>query len=114
MVQWRYIISTLDNRGSVQQGVAFKQVIHRQVSTAKMADQMKGIEYLKSPPYTDHNRIGVYDRNLGSFMTISLILTHPETLKVGVANGPVMDWSRYEIMYGGHYNDAPQDDPKDY
>ena len=47
-------------------------------------------------------------------MTTNLMLTHPETFKVGVAGGPVMDWSRYEIMYGERYNDAPQDNPEGY
>ncbi|EEK16748.1 peptidase, S9A/B/C family, catalytic domain protein [Porphyromonas uenonis 60-3] len=114
MAQQGYIIFTLDNRGSAQRGAAFEQVIHRQVGTAEMADQMKGVEYLKSLPYVDRNRIGVYGWSFGGFMTTNLILTHPETFKVGVAGGPVMDWSRYEIMYGERYNDAPQDNPEGY
>lgn len=114
MAQQGYIIFTLDNRGSAQRGAAFEQVIHRQVGTAEMADQMKGVEYLKSLPYVDRNRIGVYGWSFGGFMTTNLMLTHPETFKVGVAGGPVMDWSRYEIMYGERYNDAPQDNPDGY
>ena len=114
MAQQGYIIFTLDNRGSAQRGAAFEQVIHRQVGTAEMADQMKGVEYLKSLPYVDQNRIGVYGWSFGGFMTTNLMLTHPETFKVGVAGGPVMDWSRYEIMYGERYNDAPQDNPEGY
>ena len=114
MAQQGYIIFTLDNRGSAQRGAAFEQVIHRQVGTAEMADQMKGVEYLKSLPYVDQKRIGVYGWSFGGFMTTNLMLTHPETFKVGVAGGPVMDWSRYEIMYGERYNDAPQDNPDGY
>lgn len=114
MAQQGYIIFTVDSRGSAQRGAAFEQVIHRQVGTAEMADQMKGVEYLKSLPYVDQNRIGVYGWSFGGFMTTNLMLTHPETFKVGVAGGPVMDWSRYEIMYGERYNDAPQDNPEGY
>ena len=114
MAQQGYIIFTVDSRGSAQRGAAFEQVIHRQVGTAEMADQMKGVEYLQSLPYVDRNRIGVYGWSFGGFMTTNLMLTHPETFKVGVAGGPVMDWSRYEIMYGERYNDAPQDNPDGY
>ena len=114
MAQQGYIIFTVDNRGSAQRGAAFEQVIHRQVGTAEMADQMKGVEYLQSLPYVDRNRIGVYGWSFGGFMTTNLMLTHPETFKVGVAGGPVMDWSRYEIMYGERYNDAPQDNAEGY
>ena len=47
-------------------------------------------------------------------MTTNLMLSHPETFKVGVAGGPVMDWSRYEIMYGERYNDSPQENAEGY
>lgn len=114
MAQQGYIIFTVDNRGSASRGAAFEQVIHRQVGTAEMADQMKGVEYLKSLPYVDRERIGVYGWSFGGFMTTNLMLTHPETFKVGVAGGPVMDWSRYEIMYGERYNDAPDENEEGY
>lgn len=36
-------------------------------------------------------------------MTISLMTNYPETFKVGVAGGPVIDWKWYEVMYGERY-----------
>lgn len=47
-------------------------------------------------------------------MTTNLMLTHSDVFKVGVAGGPVMDWSRYEIMYGERYMDTPQENPEGY
>lgn len=47
-------------------------------------------------------------------MTTNLMLTHSDVFKVGVAGGPVMDWSFYEIMYGERYMDTPQDNPEGY
>ncbi|MFO8236131.1 MAG: prolyl oligopeptidase family serine peptidase [Bacteroidales bacterium] len=38
----------------------------------------------------------------------------PETLKVGVAGGPVIDWNFYEIMYGERYMDTPEQNPEGY
>ena len=71
-------------------------------------------EYLKSLPYVDADRIGVHGWSYGGFMTTNLILTHPDVFKVGVAGGPVIDWSNYEIMYGERYMDRPQDNPEGY
>jgi dipeptidyl-peptidase-4 len=72
---------------------------------------MKGIEYLKSLPYVDAGRIGVHGWSYGGFMTLNLMLRHPKVFKVGVAGGPVVDWSMYEVMYGERYMDTPQENP---
>lgn len=109
-----YICVTLDNRGSANRGKAFEEIIHRRLGTAETADQMKGIEYLKKLPYVDHNRIGVHGWSYGGFMTLNLMLRHPETFKVGVAGGPVVDWSMYEVMYGERYMDLPDENPEGY
>lgn len=109
-----YIAFTLDNRGSDNRGKAFENVTHRQLGVIETADQMKGIEYLKSLPYIDIARIGVHGWSFGGFMTLNLMLKHPETFKVGVAGGPVVDWSMYEVMYGERYMDTPEENPKGY
>ncbi|MFA5328245.1 MAG: S9 family peptidase [Prolixibacteraceae bacterium] len=109
-----YIAFTVDNRGSDGRGLRFENSIHRQLGVVETADQMKGIEYLKSLPYVDANRIGLHGWSYGGFMTLNLMLKHPETFKVGVAGGPVADWSMYEIMYGERYMDTPQENPEGY
>lgn len=109
-----YIAFTVDSRGSANRGKTFENIIHRQLGVAETADQMKGIDYLKSLPYVDENRIGVHGWSYGGFMTLNLMLKHPDTFKVGVAGGPVVDWSMYEIMYGERYMDTPQENPTGY
>ena len=47
-------------------------------------------------------------------MTTSLLLKQPETFKVGVAGGPVIDWKFYEVMYGERYMDTPEENPEGY
>jgi len=109
-----FIAFTVDNRGSANRGKTFENVTHRQLGILETADQMKGIEYLKSLPFVDGQRIGVHGWSYGGFMTLNLMLRHPETFKVGVAGGPVVDWSMYEIMYGERYMDSPQENPDGY
>jgi len=114
MAQKGYIAFTLDNRGTTGRGKAFEQAIHRQVGTLEVEDQMQGVEYLKSLPYVDQERIGVHGWSYGGFMTISLMLQQSDVFKVGVAGGPVIDWKYYEIMYGERYMDMPQENPEGY
>jgi len=103
MAQRGYIVYVQDNRGTENRGLEYEQAIHKQCGQVEMADQLVGIEMLKSLPYVDSNRIGVHGWSYGGFMTISLMTNFPEIFKVGVAGGPVIDWKWYEIMYGERY-----------
>ncbi|MFK5891238.1 MAG: DPP IV N-terminal domain-containing protein [Flavobacteriaceae bacterium] len=104
-----YILFTLDNRGSASRGFAFESVIHRQLGEAEMADQLVGVDYLKSLAYVDANRLAVHGWSYGGFMTNSLMLRHPGVFTTAVAGGPVTNWKWYEIMYGERYMDRWQD-----
>ena len=114
MAQNGYILFILDNRGSCDRGLAFEQATFRQLGQIEMQDQMKGVEYLKSLPYVDADRLGVHGWSFGGFMTISLMTNYPDVFKVGVAGGPVIDWKWYEVMYGERYMDTPQTNPEGY
>ncbi len=109
-----YITFILDNRGSEHRGKAFEQATWHRLGQEEMKDQMKGVEYLKSLPYVDADRIGVHGWSFGGFMTVSLMTHYPEVFKVGVAGGPVIDWQWYEVMYGERYMGTPQDNPDGY
>lgn len=114
LAQQGYVVFTLDNRGSDARGRDFEHVVHRNLGVNEMADQMKGVEYLKSKAFVDKDRIGVSGWSFGGFMTSSLMLDQADTFKVGVAGGPVCDWKYYEIMYGERYMDMPQENPEGY
>lgn len=114
MAQKGYVVFTLDNRGSDARGRDFEHVVHRNLGVNEMADQMKGVEFLKSKTFVDAGRIGVYGWSFGGFMASSLMLDQADTFKVGVAGGPVCDWQYYEIMYGERYMDTPQENPEGY
>jgi dipeptidyl-peptidase-4 len=114
MAEQGYLVFTLDNRGSGERGFAFESGIHRQLGNLEMEDQLVGVEYLKSLPFVDGNRLAVHGWSFGGFMTTSLMLRNPGVFKVGVAGGPVTDWKYYEIMYGERYMDRPEQNPEGY
>ena len=114
MAQKGYILFILDNRGSENRGLAFEQATFRQLGQIEMQDQMKGVDFLRTLPYVDMQRLGVHGWSFGGFMTISLMVNYPDVFKVGVAGGPVIDWKWYEVMYGERYMDTPQTNPDGY
>lgn len=114
MAQNGYVVFTMDGRGSSNRGMKFEQAVFRNLGTTEMKDQMQGVKYLQSLPYIDSERMGIHGWSFGGFMTTSFMLRQPDVFKVGVAGGPVIDWSMYEIMYGERYMDTPQENPQGY
>lgn len=114
MAQRGYIVFNMDGRGSANRGLKFEQAVFRHLGEVEMKDQLKGVDYLKSLPYVDADKMGIHGWSFGGFMTTSFMLKHPEVFKVGVAGGPVIDWKMYEIMYTERYMDSPQNNPEGY
>ena len=114
MAQKGYVVYVQDNRGTQNHGAAYEKAINRRCGAAEMEDQMVGVRMLQSLPWVDRERIGVHGWSYGGFMTISLMTTHPEVFKAGVAGGPVIDWKWYEVMYGERYMDTPETNPEGF
>ena len=114
MAQKGYIVFILDNRGSQYRGRDFEQATFHQLGQIEMRDQIKGVDFLRTLPYVDMDRLGVHGWSFGGFMTISLMTNYPDMFKVGVAGGPVIDWKWYEVMYGERYMGTPENNPEGY
>lgn len=114
MAQQGYIVWTVDNRGSANRGYEFESAIWHNCGTIEVSDQMDGVNYLKTLPYVDKDRIGVDGWSYGGFMTISLKLKNPGVFKIASAGGPVIDWKWYEVMYGERYMGTPENNPEGY
>jgi dipeptidyl-peptidase 4 len=103
MAQKGYIIFALDNRGSAGRGHLFEEPIHFRLGAQELSDQRDGAAYLKSLPYVDANRIGIWGWSYGGHMTLHAMFEDPEDFKVGFAGGPVTDWHYYDSIYTERY-----------
>lgn len=109
-----YLVWTVDGHGTPNRGAAFEQVVHRQLGVVEVKDQMRAVDWLKQQPWVDGARIGVHGWSYGGHMTTAMLTRHPGVFKAGVAGGPVIDWSLYEVMYGERYMDTPAENPEGY
>lgn len=114
MAQNGYVVFSIDGRGSADRGFAFESAIHRNCAEKEMEDQLTGVEWLKKQSWVDADRMGIHGWSYGGFMTTSMMSRHSGVFKVGVAGGPVIDWSLYEVMYTERYMDTPQENPEGY
>jgi dipeptidyl-peptidase-4 len=109
-----YITWTLDNHGSWGRGHAFETPIFKNMGAHEMEDQLAGVDYLKTLPYVDTNRIGVWVWSYGGYFTLYLLTHAPQVFKCGVAGAPVTDWKFYDSIYTERYMRTPQQNPEGY
>lgn len=109
LAQQGYVVFQLDNRGSGNRGKQFEQVIYRNLAHAEVADQVAGVDFLRSQPFVDDERIGVFGHSYGGYLALHLVLRHPERFHAAVAGAPVTDWRLYDTHYTERYMGTPQD-----
>jgi dipeptidyl-peptidase 4 len=114
MAEKGYIIFTLDNRGSYGRGHAFESPIYHQFGKIELEDQLTGVKYLKSLPYVDASRIGIWGWSYGGTMTLEAMFNAPDIFKAGVSVAPVSDWRLYDTIYTERYMGRPQENADGY
>ena len=75
---------------------------------------MAGAEYLKSLPYVDASRIGIWGWSGGGTMTALAMLKKPGVFKAGAAVAPVTDLRFYDTVYMERYMKLPDDNEDGY
>lgn len=114
LAQHGYVVFTLDNRGSGFRSVAFETALYRRMGSIEVEDQVKGVQFLKSLPYVDPARIGVFGWSYGGYMALMCMMQAPDVFAAGVAGAPVTDWRLYDTHYTERYMSTPRDNPEGY
>ncbi|MET0293049.1 MAG: S9 family peptidase [Steroidobacteraceae bacterium] len=108
LVQRGYIVFTLDNRGSGFRGRKFEAANWHRLGTLEVSDQQRGVEYLRSLPFVDGARIGIFGWSYGGYMALLSLLKAPDSFAAGVSGAPVTDWRLYDTHYTERYLGTPQ------
>lgn len=113
MAQKGYIIWILDNRTASGKGQESAWPAYKNLGYLELRDLEDGVSYLKSLPYVDGDRIGIWGWSNGGFMT-SYALTHSKSFKVGIAGGTVSDWRLYDSIFTERVMMMPKNNPEGY
>jgi dipeptidyl-peptidase 4 len=114
MAEKGYAVFRLDNRGSWNRGHAFEIPIYHHFGKVELEDQLAGVKYLKSLPWVDPSRIGIWGWSYGGTMTLEALFNAPDVFKAGAAVAPVTDWRLYDTAYTERYMGLPQNDSAGY
>ena len=114
LAQQGYVVFSLDNRGTPRRGRDFGGALYGVQGTVEVADQLKGVQWLKAQPWVDGSRIGVQGWSNGGYMTLMLLAKASDQYACGVAGAPVTDWGLYDTHYTERYMNLPAANPAGY
>jgi dipeptidyl-peptidase-4 len=113
LAQQGYIIWICDNRTASGKGAESVWPVYKNFGQLELRDLEDGLAWLKSQPYVDVDRIGIWGWSYGGYMT-SYALTHSQTFKMGISGGTVSDYRNYDTIYTERFMMTPQHNPEGY
>ena len=114
MAQQGFVVFSLDNRGTPRRGQDFQKPVYQALGTVEVIDQALGVEYLKSLPWINADRIGLFGWSYGGYLTLMGLMQLPDVWALGVAVAPVTDWQLYDTHYTERYMARPQENEAGY
>ena len=102
-----FVVFTLDNRGSNYRGKAFEDPIYKKMGSIEVDDQVAGVEYLRTLPFVDADKIGIHGHSYGGYMTLMTMFKAGDYFSAGVSGAPVTDWRLYDTHYTERYMGNP-------
>jgi dipeptidyl-peptidase-4 len=113
LAQKGYIVWYLDNRTASGKGAVSTWASYKNFGPLELRDLEDGLAYLKTLPYVDGSRVGIWGWSFGGYMT-TYALTHSKQWKLGIAGGTVADWANYDSVYTERYMLTPEHNPEGY
>jgi dipeptidyl-peptidase-4 len=111
-----YVVMSIDTRGTqVPRGRAYRKSIYRQVGTLAAQDQAAAVrQLLKTRPYLDPKRVGVWGWSGGGSMSLNGIFRYPELYRTAMAIAFVCNQLFYDTIYQERYMGLPSDNAEGY
>lgn len=94
-LQKGYVVFAPDYRGSIGYGRDWRTGVYMDVGGKDAEDAWMGANYLKSLPYVDGDRIGVWGLSYGGFFTLIAMTDQPTLFRCGVDVAGVVDYAMY-------------------
>jgi dipeptidyl-peptidase-4 len=109
-----YLVVSVDNRSSASVGKVFENSIRGQMyGDVELSDLLTAVHWLKSRPYVDTSRVGIWGWSGGGTYTL-LAMTRSNEFKAGIAVAPVTDWRYYDAKWAELPMKRPEENPAGY
>jgi dipeptidyl-peptidase-4 len=109
-----YLVMSFDNRASTGISHALETTIKGQMyGDVELNDLRSAIKWLKSQPYVDADRVGIWGWSGGGVYTL-VGMTRTQEFKAGIAVAAVTDQRFYDTKWTESMMRRPQDNPQGY
>lgn len=111
-----YIVASVDTRGTpAPKGRAWRKVIYGSIGALSTKEHSAAVrEILRTRPYLDAARVGVWGWSGGGTSTLNLMFRAPDVYKAGMSVAPVPDQRLYDTIYQERYMGLPQENAEGY
>ena len=119
LLQKGYVVIMPDYRGSIGYGKAWREGVYMDVGGKDAKDAWMVTNYLKTLPYVDMDRVGVWGLSYGGFFTLIAVTDQPKLFRAAVDVAGVADYAMYyEDPYHGGWTASrigtPEQNPAVY
>ncbi len=114
LAQHGYIVVCVDGFGTAGRGDAFKKAIYKQMGNLESESQIDAALYLRSLPYVDPERIGIWGWSFGGYLSSLAMFKGDGLFKTAIAVAPVTNWRYYDNIYTERFLQTPQENPSGY
>lgn len=114
LAQKGYVIVSVDGRGTGARGNAFRTATYANLGRLETEDQIAVARQLKTLPYVDSNRVGIWGWSYGGYMAALCMTLGADVFKAGISVAPVTNWRFYDTIYTERYLKRPQDNAAGY
>ena len=114
LAQKGYIVISVDTRGTMYRGEAFKKATYLQLGRLETEDMIAVATEVGKWPYVDAGRIGVMGWSYGGYMTSLCMTKGADVFKMGIAVAPVTNWRWYDNIYTERFMRTPQENASGY
>ncbi|HEX4750005.1 MAG TPA: prolyl oligopeptidase family serine peptidase [Bryobacteraceae bacterium] len=115
LLQQGYVVFAPDYRGSIGYGRAWRQGVYMDVGGKDAKDAWMSANYLKTLPFVDANRIGVWGLSYGGFFTLIAVTDQPTLFRAAVDVAGVVDYAMYyEDPYHGGWTASRIGTPEEH
>jgi dipeptidyl-peptidase-4 len=114
LAQRGYVVASIDNRTATAASKTIENLaLHDEWGEGPLKDLLDGVRWLKSQPWVDAARLGVWGRSGGGYFTLAA-MTKSAEFKAGVSIAPVTDWRYYDTKSTEAYMRTPAENPEGY
>ncbi len=114
LTEYGFLVVNLDTRAVPGRGKRLLDDLYLKLGQVEVDDLAQGVKALRSRPYLDPARVGIYGTSYGGYVALMSILRHPAVYAAASVSSPVTAWQHYDTVYTERYMWLPDENKIGY